>query len=1059
MKQDEINFADESPAFSKLSLHLVRLILASDDEKQVVLASRALEHLTTTHQVNKIDMQRYFFSSIGEQTIPHKAVFMTAAKVFDPLSEDDCIALHGSLDALRSFLDSPAFSREHADLILLFLPFFSQAMLEELQSSLASGLDTTDVQQCTWCLDILRNVAHLCGNSSAESLNALLRLPSLVEGNTSLLTTLVATLLDVLKSSTDLGNLDLTSLDLTWLSQDICGADELQACLITKVPSARAEFAARLSRSENDLHTFVSAFPRAVRAFVRCTNAGGEAIGALESMVKPLAERLFSDDVEESALSSDSLLLLVDLAEGSTNDLLQGLLQHVPQQPGKTFRLGAYVLGARLVSRGIASTATYAQRLIDQGLAWMVRRFAEDDSDDDALLDVLDVFTVLTHQAAEFSLAAPKAHLASPVLEAGLKRRFTERRQMEFLQVLTRHTDIGEASSSALFTSVLAHANFKAVAGSAGEVESIGREIVVSMLHSLASRYPNRLLTSQSCRSLIEVYGATLSLSDRLLFDLFKRFESVTQATFASLAKSWSGTGSLATSAPTSLDALLSLDAAKAFASCSAFPRERGYESLEAGLTFPHLDDADEVQRQERQRERELYDPLWILLLLSSVLNEEQVTGLQWLAIVRSNALGVVVCAMSSKIDLVREIASTILARTYTSLQACDLQEKDHLLMALDAIKNNVSSTAEEALPLTTTLFIAHHLRLITSPSSALYPIFSRFLLQRPTFDKTDVPMFYSMLQSSDPDNWKLQRTWMLRFLRDCLRARGSTLEWRVMKRRYVWELLCSMHRGLAQSIVGGQESGTAESTSTSVSSAIATSKQSLALIEEIMLTAVARPAIATELITRKGLLTWISQQVSMQGADTQHDEQDGEDADERRAFWLRMLRIAFASMQSTGVLDKMDASTASTWCLLTLEVVREILGASAAAAGGASLVKDTLQLLNLISAHFDVADSTVSVDRAMASELATTLLSSTSVMLAARHRSSQRHTATRIADGQAEGQDDECGHKLRERQQLQHLATIGSRVAQRTARLCDGDKARGDALDAVEAAFAGCTA
>lgn len=114
--------------------------------------------------------------------------------------------------------------------------------------------------------------------------------------------------------------------------------------------------------------------------------------------------------------------------------------------------------------------------------------------------------------------------------------------------------------------------------------------------------------------------------------------------------------------------------------------------------------------------------------------------------------------------------------------QLADFQEQDHLQLVLEALRNCLPATeaGEEAtlpppLPSTTTLFVAHNLRALGAPATFTYPIFSRFLLQRPLLDAGDVPLLYNMLHS-DADEHKQERVWMLRFLRDTLRGRQVCL-------------------------------------------------------------------------------------------------------------------------------------------------------------------------------------------------------------------------------------------------------------------------------------------
>ena len=121
------------------------------------------------------------------------------------------------------------------------------------------------------------------------------------------------------------------------------------------------------------------------------------------------------------------------------------------------------------------------------------------------------------------------------------------------------------------------------------------------------------------------------------------------------------------------------------------------------------------------------------------------------------------------------------------------MQEKAHVLHILDLLKNTYPSNSPEEhpprLPAYSTLHLAHALRGVFYPAAFTYPITSRFLLQRHEFDTSDVPLLYNTLYSAD-DQWKKERTWMVRFLADGMVGRQ---EWRVLKRRHTWDLVASI--------------------------------------------------------------------------------------------------------------------------------------------------------------------------------------------------------------------------------------------------------------------------
>jgi nucleolar pre-ribosomal-associated protein 1 len=90
------------------------------------------------------------------------------------------------------------------------------------------------------------------------------------------------------------------------------------------------------------------------------------------------------------------------------------------------------------------------------------------------------------------------------------------------------------------------------------------------------------------------------------------------------------------------------------------------------------------------------------------------------------------------------------------------------------------SVPAPPRLPTMTTLFLAYHLHSLGSPSHFLYPITSRFLLQRPVLDLYDPPMLYALLYGSDrgprgelPSMQEVRRGrgWIVRLIRDGTRS------------------------------------------------------------------------------------------------------------------------------------------------------------------------------------------------------------------------------------------------------------------------------------------------
>lgn len=113
-------------------------------------------------------------------------------------------------------------------------------------------------------------------------------------------------------------------------------------------------------------------------------------------------------------------------------------------------------------------------------------------------------------------------------------------------------------------------------------------------------------------------------------------------------------------------------------------------------------------------------------------------------------------------------------------MQETDFQEQTQVLYTLYLLRHsckrpNPPSRTPHRSPTLSTLFFAHTLRAIGTPSSFLYPATSRFLLQRPQIDAGDVPLLYGMLYSSE-DEWKQERGWMIRFVRDGMQTAQVSL-------------------------------------------------------------------------------------------------------------------------------------------------------------------------------------------------------------------------------------------------------------------------------------------
>jgi len=123
------------------------------------------------------------------------------------------------------------------------------------------------------------------------------------------------------------------------------------------------------------------------------------------------------------------------------------------------------------------------------------------------------------------------------------------------------------------------------------------------------------------------------------------------------------------------------------------------------------------------------------------------------------------------------------------------MQESAEVIHVLSILRNSIQPTSEvPQLPCYISLLITHALRSIMFPSTPIYPIISRFLLQRNILDTTDVPMLLAMLYSSSETS-KLEKAWMLAFLDNGLQTENDLA---AFGRRHTWDLLCGMFESIS---------------------------------------------------------------------------------------------------------------------------------------------------------------------------------------------------------------------------------------------------------------------
>lgn len=261
---------------------------------------------------------------------------------------------------------------------------------------------------------------------------------------------------------------------------------------------------------------------------------------------------------------------------------------------------------------------------------------------------------------------------------------------------------------------------------------------------------------------LLAIFQATQMAADRDIVEIMQIFERQRKASMSALLKLWKGPGALTalTTDSVGLEHIKRLDPHKVFATC---------------LTF----ESRQIAFQAESRLAGFYDVTFVLSLTALTFREGDLNGLDMVEILRSNVIGLACCGLASKKGDIRALSAKILGSVIAIIGRIAFQEKTVVTRILRLLRHGVQppidltkSSAPSRIPFVMAVFFAHALRATADPSSFLYPLISKFLLQRPTVDFNDVPMLYNLLYSAGQGS-KKQRRWMARFIRDGVRSRA----------------------------------------------------------------------------------------------------------------------------------------------------------------------------------------------------------------------------------------------------------------------------------------------
>ncbi|KAF9207962.1 hypothetical protein BGZ49_010158 [Haplosporangium sp. Z 27] len=358
------------------------------------------------------------------------------------------------------------------------------------------------------------------------------------------------------------------------------------------------------------------------------------------------------------------------------------------------------------------------------------------------------------------------------------------------------------------------------------------RLAIIQLIYTLTSLKPETCCKAGFLPTLLAAYSASTSVADQLVLSVLRITEAQTAGSISNRASLW-GSAAENTKASSALfgqaminESLDQIDPNVMMVSVIHFPFDRELECAAPSVTMN-----DYHKETVEQRQAPIYDPCFMLPLFGTYMTLGNLLDCRRL--IECNGLSMIVVALSSIDENMRFAAYSLLDDFYTILNGATMREKNQLLLLLDSLKNSIVEREDNAaprIPAVITTFVAHALASLLRPDHFMYPHVNKFCLQRPTIDLEDIPMFYSMFNSSS-DHHRKERVWMLRLLATSLKTAD---DYKLFKRRHVVDLLVAFFNSQLSEPLSKK------------------------IVIEVLFHATSIPKVSLQLITQSAFVSWI---------------------------------------------------------------------------------------------------------------------------------------------------------------------------------------------------------
>lgn len=405
--------------------------------------------------------------------------------------------------------------------------------------------------------------------------------------------------------------------------------DAIVALLITRFPQYRRAFYKSAKKADADDIPVLSA-----TTYANIIALGVRLDGSIKDDEIDLAKRVVGNAIQHAINGVEDISIEHTLALLQSSEYVSALLSRLNWVPG---------------------SSAQSCKVLSQIAKWACKYDDAQDFIRSAFLEnigkVLRVVDKQEEEVSEVALeclteVASKISLTGDDLESFLittsQRGLGQAHVMKFATSLLKLVEIPPHLCLSLLQQAYGADLFK----DASEKLDITKQRLVEYIHTLFFKAPVALCQLAQINPLVNIYNATLHRSDTLILDIFNLFERVCRQSLIAITRVWvpPSTISAANSGNRTIDAVVALDSNKIFHTCLNFPNRLSFSDV--------ISNVDSIEHKE-----DLYDPRFLMALLSNVFRDETLTDFEFLELVRCSIINIPIVGLSSRRPDIRKVS------------------------------------------------------------------------------------------------------------------------------------------------------------------------------------------------------------------------------------------------------------------------------------------------------------------------------------------------------------------------------------------------------------------